>query len=50
MPSIATVVPQAKMIVLSNPVDALTWLALRLTSFPAERVMGIGTLVGSARF
>jgi len=50
LPSIATVAPQAKMTVLSNPVDVLTWQALRLTGFPAERVMGIGTLVDSARF
>jgi L-lactate dehydrogenase len=50
LPSIAKVAPQTKMIVLSNPVDVLTWQALRLTGFPAERVMGIGTLVDSARF
>jgi L-lactate dehydrogenase len=50
LPSIAAVAPQAKMTVLSNPMDVLTWQALRLTSFPAERVMVIGTLVDSAYF
>ena len=50
LPEVARVAPQAKLLMVSNPVDALTWLALELTGFPAQRVMGTGTLVDSIRF
>ena len=50
VPAIAEAAPGAKIVMLSNPVDVLTWQALKLTGFPPERVMGLGTLVDSARF
>jgi L-lactate dehydrogenase len=50
LPTIAKVAPVAKIVMLSNPVDVMTWQALKLTGFPAKRVVGIGTLVDSARF
>ncbi|GAA5484357.1 malate dehydrogenase [Haloferula sargassicola] len=50
LPGIARVAPEAKLVMVSNPVDALTWQALALTGFPPERVMGTGTLVDSIRF
>lgn len=50
VPELAAASPDAKILVLSNPVDVLTWHVLRLSGFPPERVMGTGTLVDSARF
>ena len=41
---------QAILMIISNPVDVLTYLATRLSGLPASRVLGIGTLVDSARF
>lgn len=50
LPQIAAAAPETKLVMVSNPVDALTWQALQLTGFPAERVMGTGTLLDSIRF
>ncbi len=50
LPPLASIAPDAKVVMVSNPVDALTWLALELTGFPPTRVMGTGTLVDSIRF
>ncbi len=50
LPEIARLAPLAKLVIVSNPVDVLTWQALELTGFPPERVMGTGTLVDSIRF
>ena len=50
LPKIAAYAPRTKLVMVSNPVDMLTWQALELTGFPPERVMGTGTLVDSIRF
>lgn len=50
IPRLAQNNPQAVFIIVSNPVDLLTYLTKQLTGFPAGRVIGIGTLVDSARF
>jgi len=50
LPKVAKAAPDCKILMVSNPVDALTWLALELTGFPRERVFGTGTLVDSIRF
>ncbi len=50
LPRVAEVAPEAKLVMVTNPVDVLTWQALELTGFPRERVMGTGTLVDSVRF
>lgn len=50
VPGLAALSPNARMLVVSNPVDAMTHWALEYSGFPAHRVMGIGTLVDSARF
>ncbi|MEO0531309.1 MAG: lactate dehydrogenase [Planctomycetota bacterium] len=50
IPPLAEASPDAKFVVLSNPVDVLTWHTIRLSGFAPERVMGTGTLVDSARF
>jgi len=50
IPELAAESPRACFIVVSNPVDVLTYHALRLAGFPRNRVIGTGTLVDSARF
>jgi len=50
LPQVAAHAPDCKLVMLSNPVDALTWLAIELTQFPPERVIGTGTLLDSMRF
>jgi malate dehydrogenase len=42
--------PEAVMIVLTNPVDALTYLAFRNSGLPKNRVIGQGGILDSTRF
>ncbi|MCP5245105.1 MAG: lactate/malate dehydrogenase family protein [Burkholderiales bacterium] len=42
--------PAAIIVVISNPVDVLTYLTTQIAGLPSSRIMGIGTLVDSARF
>jgi L-lactate dehydrogenase len=47
------VVPHASdavLLVVANPVDVLTYAALRFSGLPRERVIGSGTVLDSARF
>lgn len=50
LPPLAAAAPDCKLVMVTNPVDALTWLAIGLTGFPPTRVMGTGTLLDSIRF
>lgn len=36
--------------VVSNPVDVLTYLALKVTGLPANQVIGLGTMLDTSRF
>lgn len=38
------------LIMVSNPVDVLTYVAAKITGLPRSRVMGTGTMLDSARF
>ncbi len=42
--------PDSVVIVVSNPVDVLTYAALKLTQFPSNRVIGMAGVLDSARF
>jgi malate dehydrogenase len=42
--------PDAIVIVVTNPLDVMTYLAHERTGFPAERVMGMAGVLDSARF
>lgn len=42
--------PRAVLLIVTNPVDVMTAVAWRRSGFPAERVIGTGTLIDSARF
>ncbi len=50
IPSIAQASPDAVLIIVTNPVDALTYWAWKWSGFPANRVIGTGTLLDSARY
>ncbi|MEZ6132804.1 MAG: lactate/malate dehydrogenase family protein [Planctomycetaceae bacterium] len=50
LPALAKASPQAVFLIVTNPVDVMTWATLQVTGLPADRVCGIGTLVDSARF
>ena len=50
LPPLAEIAPHCMLLMVSNPVDPLTSLALELTGFPPQRVFGTGTLVDSIRF
>ncbi len=42
--------PDAILIVISNPMDAMTYLTLKSTKLPRNRVLGLGGLLDSSRF
>lgn len=50
LPPLALHSPQAKVLMVSNPVDILVYFAIEFTGFAPQRVLGTGTLVDSARF
>lgn len=50
IPILAENNPNAILIIVTNPVDVMTYAATKWSGFAASRVMGIGTLVDSARF
>lgn len=50
VPLLAQASPGAVMIVVTNPVDVMTYVTWKLSGFPASRVIGTGTLIDSARF
>lgn len=49
IPKIAKATPKAILLIVSNPVDVLTYHALKLSKFPENRVIGSGTTLDSAR-
>jgi L-lactate dehydrogenase len=42
--------PNSSLLVVSNPVDVLTYLAVQRSGLPWQRVIGLGTQLDSARF
>lgn len=42
--------PNAVMIVVTNPMDVMAFVAMQATGFPRERVFGMGGVLDSARF
>lgn len=41
---------EGNLMIVANPVDVLTYVALKLSGYPKERVFGSGTVLDSARF
>lgn len=50
IPKIAKNAPEAILLIVSNPVDVLTYEAVKLSGFPSGRVFGSGTMLDTARF
>jgi len=50
IPSVIKHNPDGILLVATNPVDALTYAAWKLSGLPADRVIGSGTILDSARF
>ena len=50
VPQIARHNPRGILLVATNPVDALTYAAWKLSGLPATRVLGSGTILDTARF
>ena len=50
IPEVVKAAPAAHLLVVSNPVDVLTDVALRLSGLPFERVIGSGTVLDTSRF
>lgn len=48
-PQIVKYAPEAVYIIVSNPVDVLTYVFQKITGIPEERVIGTGTLLDTAR-
>jgi L-lactate dehydrogenase len=50
LPQVVEVAPDALLLMVTNPVDVMTQVALKLTGLPWERVFGSGTVLDSSRF
>mgnify|MGYP000863671355 CR=1 FL=1 len=50
IPEIVLHNPNAILLVVSNPVDILTYVTWKISGFPEERVIGSGTVLDTARF
>lgn len=49
MPKVVKIAPDSVYIIVSNPVDILTYATIKCTGLPASRVIGSGTLLDSSR-
>jgi L-lactate dehydrogenase len=49
VPEITRLSPDAILLVVSNPVDVLTYITYKLSGFPKERVIGSGTVLDTSR-
>jgi len=50
VPNIKKYAPNSIVIVVTNPVDTMTYVAYKLLGFPANRVLGMAGILDSARF
>ncbi len=50
IPKILAVAPDAILLMVTNPVDVITYVTLKLSSLPRNRVLGSGTVLDSSRF
>lgn len=50
MAEVARACPNAIVLIVSNPVDIMTYVAWKLSGFPSARVLGSGTVLDTARF
>jgi L-lactate dehydrogenase len=50
LPRVVQVAPDALFLLVTNPVDVITQVAIKMTGLPWERVFGSGTVLDSSRF
>ncbi|WP_257459781.1 L-lactate dehydrogenase [Archangium lipolyticum] len=50
VPKLLSVAPNALLLVVTNPVDVLTYVVQKLSGLPSKRVFGSGTVLDSSRF
>lgn len=50
VPEVVKYSPDAILLVVSNPMDVLTYMTYKLSGFPKERVIGSGTVLDTSRF
>jgi L-lactate dehydrogenase len=50
LPQLLQVAPDAVYLLVTNPVDVITYVTLKLTGLPTSRVLGSGTVLDSSRF
>ena len=50
VPKLAQLSPNAIFLVVSNPVDVLTYITYKFSGFPSHRVIGSGTVLDTSRF
>jgi L-lactate dehydrogenase len=50
VPQLLRVAPDALFLLVTNPVDVITYVTLKLTGLPPARVLGSGTVLDSSRF
>ena len=49
IPNVVAHAPNAILLIVTNPLDVMTYLALRLTGWPRQRVLGMAGVLDSAR-
>jgi L-lactate dehydrogenase len=50
IPEVVKYCPQAILLIVTNPVDIMSYVSWKLSGFPSTRVMGSGTVLDTARF
>lgn len=50
LPDLLKVSPEAVLLLVTNPVDVMTYVAQKITGLPTRRVFGSGTVLDSSRF
>ncbi|MCF7879004.1 MAG: L-lactate dehydrogenase [Candidatus Omnitrophica bacterium] len=50
LPQIAKHAPEAIILIVTNPVDILTYVALKILKYPKEKIFGSGTVLDTSRF
>ncbi|MCF7870577.1 MAG: L-lactate dehydrogenase [Candidatus Omnitrophica bacterium] len=50
LPQIAKHAPDAIILIVTNPVDILTYVALKILKYPKEKIFGSGTVLDTSRF
>jgi L-lactate dehydrogenase len=50
LPDIVEHCPNAILLIVTNPIDIMTYAALKISGFPSSRVIGLGTILDTSRF